>query len=490
MLSVGRIDRSVQGHRHTGARSRALRLRAAHRHPPRRPHAHGDRDRPSRPTHAHPFTAGEDFCLVHNGSLSNPYSVRRKLEPHGIHFETDNDTEAACRFLEWRMREGDDLETALRKGLRRARRLLHVPDGHAGRAGAGARRVRLQAGRRRRDRRLRRDLVRVPLARASARRQARATSSSRNPEEIYAWKSADASTWRDDSRCGELNQYLHHELRRTRGRARARLESRRRAQHRRRRRCADRHRHPRPRRLLRGRHEQAGARHRARQRRPGVAENMMSGRVRVKGFASDAAGASGHGGLLVIEGDASLRCGISMKGGDIVVGGSVGHFSAFMAQAGRLVVCGDAGDALGDSLYEAVIYVRGKIAVARRRCARRADDRRATTPRSASCSPPPASTTTRASSSAWRRREPLSLERRRGPGVLMDQPIRSRIARLEESWGYDRSTSSTTSSTRRRTGCTRSAAWAPSASCRTSTIWCSSPRRCRAIRWKAIASAA
>ncbi len=32
-----------------------------------------------------------------------------------------------------------------------------------------------------------------------------------------------------------------------------------------------------------------------------------------------------------------------------------------MAQAGRLVVCGDADRALGDSLYEAVIYVRGKI---------------------------------------------------------------------------------------------------------------------------------
>ena len=94
----------------------------------------------------------------------------------------------------------------------------------------------------------------------------------------------------------------------------------------------------------------------------GVAENMMSGRVRVKGFASESAGASGHGGLLVIEGDASLRCGISMKGIDIVVGGSVGNFSAFMAQAGHLVVCGDAGDGLGDSLYEAVIYVRGSIA--------------------------------------------------------------------------------------------------------------------------------
>ncbi|MBC7779599.1 MAG: protein glxC [Proteobacteria bacterium] len=94
----------------------------------------------------------------------------------------------------------------------------------------------------------------------------------------------------------------------------------------------------------------------------GVAENMMSGLVRVKGFASESAGASGHGGLLVIEGDASLRCGISMKGIDIVVGGSVGNFSAFMAQAGHLVVCGDAGDGLGDSLYEAVIYVRGAIA--------------------------------------------------------------------------------------------------------------------------------
>jgi amidophosphoribosyltransferase len=70
------------------------------------------------PAHAHPFTAGEDFCLVHNGSLSNPYSIRRKLEPLGIHFDTDNDTEAACRYLEWRMREGDNLEAALESSFR------------------------------------------------------------------------------------------------------------------------------------------------------------------------------------------------------------------------------------------------------------------------------------------------------------------------------------------------------------------------------------
>jgi glutamate synthase domain-containing protein 3 len=93
----------------------------------------------------------------------------------------------------------------------------------------------------------------------------------------------------------------------------------------------------------------------------GVAENMMSGSVRVKGSASQAAGATAHGGLLVIEGDAGARCGISMKGIDIVVGGSIGHMSCFMGQAGRLVVCGDAGDALGDSLYETRIYVQGNV---------------------------------------------------------------------------------------------------------------------------------
>ena len=32
-----------------------------------------------------------------------------------------------------------------------------------------------------------------------------------------------------------------------------------------------------------------------------------------------------------------------------------------MAQTGTLVVCGDAGEALGDSIYEARLYVRGSV---------------------------------------------------------------------------------------------------------------------------------
>ena len=91
----------------------------------------------------------------------------------------------------------------------------------------------------------------------------------------------------------------------------------------------------------------------------GVAENMMSGRVHVRGDVSQSAGATGCGGLLIVDGNASARCGISLRGLDIVVKGSVGHMSAFMAQAGTLVVLGDAGDALGDSIYEARLYVRG-----------------------------------------------------------------------------------------------------------------------------------
>src|SRR5580692_2127430 len=89
----------------------------------------------------------------------------------------------------------------------------------------------------------------------------------------------------------------------------------------------------------------------------GLGENMMSGLIYVKGDASQAAGATGHGGAIVIEGNASARCGISMKGVDIIVKGSIGPMSAFMAQAGTLAVFGDAGEALGDSIYEARLFV-------------------------------------------------------------------------------------------------------------------------------------
>ncbi|MFK7869261.1 MAG: protein GlxC [Roseobacter sp.] len=94
---------------------------------------------------------------------------------------------------------------------------------------------------------------------------------------------------------------------------------------------------------------------------PGTGENIMSGKIVIEGDASQYLGATGHGGLIVVKGNASSRCGISMKGVNIVVQGNIGHMSAFMGQSGNLVVCGDAGDALGDSCYEARFFVRGTV---------------------------------------------------------------------------------------------------------------------------------
>jgi methylamine---glutamate N-methyltransferase subunit A len=62
---------------------------------------------------AHPFSTGLDLCLVHNGSLSNHNRLRRMLRREGIAFQTENDTEVAAGYLEWRLREGDTLEAAL-----------------------------------------------------------------------------------------------------------------------------------------------------------------------------------------------------------------------------------------------------------------------------------------------------------------------------------------------------------------------------------------
>jgi methylamine---glutamate N-methyltransferase subunit A len=66
---------------------------------------------------AHPFSTGDDLCLVHNGSLSNHNRVRRDLLRHGIRFATENDSEVAAGYLTWRLQEGDTLERALELAL-------------------------------------------------------------------------------------------------------------------------------------------------------------------------------------------------------------------------------------------------------------------------------------------------------------------------------------------------------------------------------------
>ncbi len=67
---------------------------------------------------SHPFSTGEDTCLVHNGSLSNHNRLRDNLRRYGESFQTENDTEVAAGYLSWRVREGDTLDEALTRGLK------------------------------------------------------------------------------------------------------------------------------------------------------------------------------------------------------------------------------------------------------------------------------------------------------------------------------------------------------------------------------------
>lgn len=66
---------------------------------------------------SHPFSTGEDTCLVHNGSLSNHNRLRERLRKEGERFQTENDSEVAAAYLAWRMKQGDTLDTALEHAL-------------------------------------------------------------------------------------------------------------------------------------------------------------------------------------------------------------------------------------------------------------------------------------------------------------------------------------------------------------------------------------
>jgi methylamine---glutamate N-methyltransferase subunit A len=67
--------------------------------------------------HSHPFSAGTDLCLVHNGSLSNHHRLRQSLRRDGIPIATDNDSEVAAGYLAWRLRQGMSLRRALESAL-------------------------------------------------------------------------------------------------------------------------------------------------------------------------------------------------------------------------------------------------------------------------------------------------------------------------------------------------------------------------------------
>ena len=67
---------------------------------------------------SHPYSTGEDECLVHNGSLSNHNNLRRNLKKNGIQFKSENDTEVAAGYISKNLSDKINLKDTLKKGLK------------------------------------------------------------------------------------------------------------------------------------------------------------------------------------------------------------------------------------------------------------------------------------------------------------------------------------------------------------------------------------
>ena len=67
---------------------------------------------------SHPYSTGEDECLVHNGSLSNHNNLRRELRKKGSKFNSENDTEVAAGYISNSLKNKNTLKDTLLSGLK------------------------------------------------------------------------------------------------------------------------------------------------------------------------------------------------------------------------------------------------------------------------------------------------------------------------------------------------------------------------------------
>ena len=66
---------------------------------------------------SHPYSTGEDECLVHNGSLSNHNNLRRQLIKKGKSFDSFNDTEVAAGYISSNLSKNKSLDKTLKNCL-------------------------------------------------------------------------------------------------------------------------------------------------------------------------------------------------------------------------------------------------------------------------------------------------------------------------------------------------------------------------------------
>ena len=66
---------------------------------------------------SHPYSTGEDACLVHNRSLSNHNNLRRQLIKKGKTFDSFNDTEVAAGYISSNLSKNKSLDKTLKNCL-------------------------------------------------------------------------------------------------------------------------------------------------------------------------------------------------------------------------------------------------------------------------------------------------------------------------------------------------------------------------------------
>ena len=87
------------------------------------------------PSTAHPFWAYgfTDVSIVHNGQITNYFSLKRRLEQRGYRFRTENDSEVIAVYLADKMKNGRTMEEALDQSLQELDGtfsfLVSTPDG-------------------------------------------------------------------------------------------------------------------------------------------------------------------------------------------------------------------------------------------------------------------------------------------------------------------------------------------------------------------------
>ena len=75
---------------------------------------------------SHPYSTGEDECLVHNGSLSNHNNLRRNLIKKGKKFDSFNDTEVAAGYISNQLSKTKSMKKTFNKMSFKFRWFLHI----------------------------------------------------------------------------------------------------------------------------------------------------------------------------------------------------------------------------------------------------------------------------------------------------------------------------------------------------------------------------